>query len=167
TRVYVGTDIGVFRSTTGGGQWESFHQGMPPAVVTGLAAQKSGVIRAATYGRGMYELVQDNVPPTVTVLAPNGPTDKLRAGTTFLVRWQSADNVGVTAHDVLFSTDGGTTYPTTLATGLTGAVQSFNFAIPASQPKTKTARIRVIASDAAGNTGQDDSNANLKIKLAK
>lgn len=167
TRVYVGTDIGVFRSTTGGGQWESFQQGMPPAVVTGLAAQKSGVIRAATYGRGMYELAQDNIPPTITVLAPNGPSDKLRAGTTFLVRWQSSDNVGVVTHDVLFSTDSGATYPTTLATGLTGTAQFFDFAIPTSQPKTKTARIRVIARDAAGNTGQDDSNASLKIKPAR
>ncbi len=171
TMLYVGTDIGVFRSTVGGNQWESLNRGMPPVQVTGFAAHPNGTIRIATYGRGMYELEQsggpDTLGPSVTVLSPNGPTDKLRAGTTFMIRWQSIDNVGVTAHDVLFSTDGGATYPTTLVTGLTGTAQSFNFAIPASQPKTKTARIRVIARDAAGNTGQDDSNANLKIKPAR
>ncbi|HUR98221.1 MAG TPA: FG-GAP-like repeat-containing protein [Pyrinomonadaceae bacterium] len=54
--LYVGTDIGVFRSTAGGGTWETLNGGMPPTIVTELDAQPSGLIQAATYGRGMYEL---------------------------------------------------------------------------------------------------------------
>ena len=53
--LYVGTDIGVFRSTVGGNTWETFNSGMPPTLVTKLDAQPNGVIQAATYGRGIYE----------------------------------------------------------------------------------------------------------------
>lgn len=54
--VYVGTDIGVFRSTVGGTTWESFNNGMPPMMITKMDSQPNGVIQAATYGRGMWEL---------------------------------------------------------------------------------------------------------------
>jgi hypothetical protein len=54
--IYAGTDIGVFRSTTGGNTWRSFSDGMPPVVVTAFAAQASGLIQAATYGRGAFEV---------------------------------------------------------------------------------------------------------------
>jgi photosystem II stability/assembly factor-like uncharacterized protein len=54
--IYVGTDIGVFRSTNDGLSWEILNQGMPPVVVMALAAHPSGIIQAATYGRGIYEL---------------------------------------------------------------------------------------------------------------
>jgi photosystem II stability/assembly factor-like uncharacterized protein len=53
--IYVGTDIGVFRST-GGADWQPLTGGMPPVVVTELAAHPSGLIQAATYGRGAFEL---------------------------------------------------------------------------------------------------------------
>jgi hypothetical protein len=54
--LYVGTDIGIFRSTAGGSTWQTFNMGLPPTIVTELDAQPSGLIQAATYGRGMYEL---------------------------------------------------------------------------------------------------------------
>ena len=54
--IYVGTDIGVFRSTSAGAAWESLSEGLPPTVVLGFASHPSGVVQAATYGRGAYEL---------------------------------------------------------------------------------------------------------------
>jgi photosystem II stability/assembly factor-like uncharacterized protein len=54
---YAGTDVGVFRSTVGGNTWQSFNNGMPPAVVMGFATNASGQIQLATYGRGAYESV--------------------------------------------------------------------------------------------------------------
>jgi photosystem II stability/assembly factor-like uncharacterized protein len=59
--IYVGTDIGVFRST-GGADWQPFSSGMPPVVVTELAAHASGLIQAATYGRGAFEMPAPAVP---------------------------------------------------------------------------------------------------------
>jgi photosystem II stability/assembly factor-like uncharacterized protein len=54
--LWVGTDVGVYRSTVGGTTWESFNQGMPPAIVTELVAQSNGLIQAATYGRGAFQI---------------------------------------------------------------------------------------------------------------
>jgi hypothetical protein len=54
--LYVGTDIGVFRSTADGNTWETFNMGMPPVIITELDADSRGLIQAATYGRGMYEI---------------------------------------------------------------------------------------------------------------
>jgi photosystem II stability/assembly factor-like uncharacterized protein len=54
--IYVGTDIGVFRSTNDGRTWEVFNQGLPPVIVTALATHSSGILQAATYGRGVYEI---------------------------------------------------------------------------------------------------------------
>jgi len=65
TTVYVGTDVGVFRSTAGGGTWETFNAGMPPVIVTALASQSGGRIQAATYGRGAYEFAQGPPPPVL------------------------------------------------------------------------------------------------------
>jgi photosystem II stability/assembly factor-like uncharacterized protein len=54
--IYAGTDIGVFRSTTGGTNWSSFNDGLPPVVVMGFATNNSGQIQIATYGRGAYQM---------------------------------------------------------------------------------------------------------------
>jgi glucose/arabinose dehydrogenase len=105
----------------------------------------------------------DTMPPFVQITSPNGG-EKVRAGSTLTINWQSSDNVGIAAHDVLLSTDGGTTFPIILAAGLPGTSRTFAFALPAGQAKSKTARIRVIATDSAGNKGQDDSDSNFRIK---
>ena len=57
--LYAGTDIGVFRSATGGTNWETFNNGLPPTIVTELDAQPSGLMQAATYGRGAFEIKLD------------------------------------------------------------------------------------------------------------
>jgi len=62
--IYVGTDIGVFQSTTGGNTWATFNTGLPPVVVTKLVASTNGTIQAGTYGRGAYELVTTGNPTT-------------------------------------------------------------------------------------------------------
>jgi len=59
TVLFAGTDIGVFRSTNNGASWELFNDGMPPVIVTAFSAQQNGLIQAATYGRGIYELNRD------------------------------------------------------------------------------------------------------------
>ena len=56
--LYVGTDVGVFRSTDNGQRWSIFNQGMPPVIITGFSAQQSGLIQVATYGRGVFQLVR-------------------------------------------------------------------------------------------------------------
>ncbi len=57
TEWYVGTDIGVWRSVDGGQQWEAWSQGLPNTAVYDLR-QRAGstLLRAATHGRGLWEI---------------------------------------------------------------------------------------------------------------
>jgi hypothetical protein len=55
--LYVGTDLGVYRTTDGGATWERFGRGMPMVKVTGLFISQTGaMMRAATFGRGLWEI---------------------------------------------------------------------------------------------------------------
>lgn len=70
--IYAGTDIGVFRSVVGGNNWQSFNDGMPPVVVMAFASHTSGIIQAATYGRGVYELGAGSTTGDFSLGADNG-----------------------------------------------------------------------------------------------
>ena len=61
TTLYVGTDVGVFSSTTDGTTWATHNNGMPPTIVTELDSQANGLMQASTYGRGAYELDPSSV----------------------------------------------------------------------------------------------------------
>lgn len=54
--LYIGTDIGVFMSKTGGDKWVSVRTGMPPVIVKAFAINSKGKVLAATFGRGVYVL---------------------------------------------------------------------------------------------------------------
>jgi photosystem II stability/assembly factor-like uncharacterized protein len=54
--LYVGTDIGVYRSEDDGATWVKFNNGLPPVIITGFSAQPNGLIQVSTYGRGVYQL---------------------------------------------------------------------------------------------------------------
>ncbi len=56
SHIYVGTDLGVYRSTDGGASWVVFDTGMPPAMVLDLqVSNPNRHLRAATFGNGVYE----------------------------------------------------------------------------------------------------------------
>jgi hypothetical protein len=55
--VYVGADIGVWHSADGGRNWEPFQNGLPDAPVFDLQIHPTQrLLRAATHGRGIYEI---------------------------------------------------------------------------------------------------------------
>ena len=100
----------------------------------------------------------DVTPPAATVTAPNGG-ETWTAGTTRIIAWTATDNVGVTAVDLYYSTDGGNNF-TTIATGLANT-GSHAWAVP--NTPSSTAVVRVVAHDAAGNTGADVSDVCFTI----
>jgi photosystem II stability/assembly factor-like uncharacterized protein len=58
TTLYIGTDIGVFRTTDDGRNWHPLKGGMPNVTVTDLKFHHATrTLRAATHGRGMWDLV--------------------------------------------------------------------------------------------------------------
>jgi hypothetical protein len=86
TQWFVGTDIGVFHSADAGVSWVNFSQGLPNTAIYDLRLrQGSNLLRAATHGRGLWELRTDlAAQPTVDLFvrdhimhtgrAPSGPS---------------------------------------------------------------------------------------------
>jgi len=108
---------------------------------------------------GTFTVVADTTAPSVTVTSPNGG-EALQATGTFTITWTASDNVGVTSQDVLYSTNGGTSF-NEVATNLSGNLRSFSWRVPC-EP-TSAGRIKVVARDASGNQGSDISNGNFSI----
>ncbi|RMH29396.1 MAG: hypothetical protein D6692_04320 [Planctomycetota bacterium] len=71
------------------------------------------------------------------------------------------DDTDVTTADLLLSTDGGQTFPITLATGFDGTSGSYYWQMP--DIATTDARLRLVLHDAQGNTASDDSDASFTI----
>ncbi len=69
--VLAATDIGVFRTTDGGSTWAAFNLGVIPAVaVFDIEQNLSGVVFAATHGRGIFELTGEGSPGTASTATP-------------------------------------------------------------------------------------------------
>jgi hypothetical protein len=101
----------------------------------------------------------DIAPPSVTLTSPNGG-EVWNFGETQPITWLATDNVGVTAIDLAYSTDGGATYPNVIGTGLANT-GSYLWAVP--NVNTATVRVLVTAHDAAGLSAADDSDADFEI----
>jgi len=73
--LYLATDLGVFVSSNGGTSWSSLGSGFPNVAVMGLKLHRqSRTLRAATYGRGLWDLSVpcsgQNPPPSITAISP-------------------------------------------------------------------------------------------------
>jgi len=119
------------------------------------SGQAYSIVSSAPLGTG----TPDTEDPVVTVTSPNGG-ENWAIDSFFDITWTATDNVGVTSIDILLSTDGGATFPTTIATGETNdGVYSWQV----TGPTTTQARVKVIAYDAAANSGEDMSDADFEI----
>lgn len=80
--LYIGTDLGVFYTTPQLSTWQPFGQGLPNCVITELEVHAgSGKLRAATFGRGLWEsdlFTMSGAPPvaafttSATAICPGG-----------------------------------------------------------------------------------------------
>jgi subtilisin family serine protease len=122
----------------------------------------TGAVPNSDWGYGkMSGKAADMTAPVVTVSAPNG-AEVLTAGMSSNITWSATDNFAVTTVDLYYSTDGGATFPNVIATGEAND-GTYAWTVPATA--TTTARVKVVANDAGGNAGEDQSNANFTILL--
>jgi Zn-dependent metalloprotease len=101
----------------------------------------------------------DTEPPVVTVTDPNGGETIIGGVSPYTIRWASDDNVGVAHTHILLSTDGGSTYPDTLAS--LGSDSTWAWDAPDSD--MSACRIKVACLDAAGNQGEDESDGDFEV----
>ncbi len=75
--MYIGTDIGVFRTTNGGTTWTQFSQGLPNVAVYDMRLHTpTRLLRAATHGRGMWERKLDTTSmPDINIYVRNNLMD--------------------------------------------------------------------------------------------
>lgn len=108
---------------------------------------------------GMFTVKKPNTPPpdtekpVVSNVTLSAKKVKRKVDPTVTISWKSSDNVGVTAQDVLYATDG-TGFGLTVAAGLPGTMQTFTWTIPSTVAKSKVGVVKIVARDAAGNTGE-------------
>ncbi|MEP6788830.1 MAG: carboxypeptidase-like regulatory domain-containing protein, partial [Acidobacteriota bacterium] len=68
SKLYAGTDIGVFASTDGGVNWSPFGTGLPRVAVFDMAiVPGASLLRIATHGRGMWQISTAPAAAFVTV----------------------------------------------------------------------------------------------------
>jgi hypothetical protein len=103
--------------------------------------------------------ISDGEAPQVTVTKPNGG-DVFDIGETYGITWTATDNTGVTSIDILLSRDGGMTFPETIATGEAND-GIYDWYVEGNA--TTEARIKVVAYDAGGDSGEDMSDTNFEI----
>jgi photosystem II stability/assembly factor-like uncharacterized protein len=66
--LYIGTDLGVFHTTNGGAEWFEYNLGMPQTMVTDITISKTNrVLRASTFGNGVYERKLREAPIFITM----------------------------------------------------------------------------------------------------
>jgi hypothetical protein len=72
--IWVGTELGVYRTTDGGTTWGRYGLGLPMVRVTDLQIANNGsVVRVSTYGRGVWEVYPNSEP---AVAAGTGDFDR-------------------------------------------------------------------------------------------
>lgn len=101
----------------------------------------------------------DTIPPTVTLLSPNGG-EIAQAESYFAVSFSADDPGGLSHIDVYFSGDGGATWMPVAGNEPPGT--GYSWFVP-NRPGPSS-RIRVVAWDNAGNPGVDESDAGFTIE---
>ncbi|MEW6735722.1 MAG: hypothetical protein AB1489_30805 [Acidobacteriota bacterium] len=94
-------------------------------------------------------VVPDTQAPTITISNPTAG-QVLPAGQSITVNWQSVDNVGVASQSLLLSLDGGATFQN--VADFAGDVGTFT--INNLDKATANARVKIAATDMAGNKGE-------------
>ena len=94
----------------------------------------------------------DGQGPAVAIVSPAGG-EVWATGSSHAIQWTATDSTGVDTIDLSYSTDGGSTFPNVIATGLANT-GSYNWTVPAT---TTQVYVRVTAHDVVCSSGNATS----------
>jgi hypothetical protein len=104
-------------------------------------------------------VMRDPILPEVEVVSPNGG-EVIEYNTDHEIVWVAADNARVESVTIVLSTDGGATYPDTIAKDEQND-GSFMWTVP--DMDSRTARVKVLAYDGVPNEGSDASDSDFAL----
>jgi M6 family metalloprotease-like protein len=136
----------------------SWNWAIPPVPAQNLVIRAVAQDAAGNEGADDSDAVfriSDQFAPAVDLYSPSGG-EVWDAGSTHVVSWGAADNVGVVAVDLHLSLDGGQTWPLTVATGLSNS-GSFAWEVP--DVASADCRLQIEVSDGVGLSALDSSQS--------
>ncbi len=144
--VYAATDIGVYTSRDGGRTWSVRGKGLPRSPVVDLKLDATlGILRAATHGRGIWELALDgDVAIAPQIVTPAGG-EVYYPGQQQTIQWRGVS--GRVAIDMSFND--GTSWQS-----LASDVDPFTFRWNVPTRYTTVARLRVTSTDGSSITSK-------------
>jgi photosystem II stability/assembly factor-like uncharacterized protein len=150
TSLYVGTDLGVFHSSDGGGNWEEFNSGMPTAMILDLTVSRANAaLRAATFGNGVYQVKLPRT-PTIALNSPNGG-EVLVADMNQIIGWTQKY---LSSIKLEFSTDNGSSW-STIAENVPASPPQYSWVVPSISTTQGRVRIRDQASGVYTDVSED------------
>jgi photosystem II stability/assembly factor-like uncharacterized protein len=146
--VYVANDISVYRSINAGQSWLPLGTGLPNVIVNSLRFDRpSRTLRAATYGRGVWDLAVPNPPSIALTPNPILVTDGTGLGITS-IKYSADQPANVYVNQTLFcggSTTGSCETGKWVSNGMTFVLQD-----AATGVTLATAKARVLSPSFAG-----------------
>ena len=165
------TNIALYYSTDGGANWitisdtEANDSTYPWTVPSTPSTQC--LVKVVAFDEtdstadssGAYFTIKDCETPTVDLTSPVGG-EEWCMDSSYSITWSASDNIGVTNIALYYSTDGGSNWtPIDEDEPNDG---TYSWTIPGT-PSTQC-RVKVLASDDAGNFAADSSDGNFTIK---
>jgi hypothetical protein len=157
--VLAATDIGIFRTTDGGNTWAPFNLGTIPAVaVFDIEQNLSGVVFAATHGRGIFELSGEGSPVTTPTSTPTSAGSKTPTSTPTASTSATATRTGSPSPTATAAPSGTATASAT-STGTTIATATATATATASATSTPTSTGTTIATATSTATATTTATA--------
>ncbi|MBX7221920.1 MAG: hypothetical protein K1Y36_18350 [Blastocatellia bacterium] len=102
---------------------------------------------------GATESVRDMESPVVSNIELSRTKVKPRKDPTLVISWRARDNLGIIRQDLTFAADG-VNFVVPVVAGLPQNIQLITWRVPVTVPKTTNGRVKILAVDAAGNSGE-------------
>jgi fibronectin type 3 domain-containing protein/photosystem II stability/assembly factor-like uncharacterized protein len=157
--LYAGTDLGIYYRYATMETWQPYKTDLPNTIITELEIQQSmRKLRAATYGRSMWQADLINNFPKILVISPNGG-ETLITGSTATIRWFSTATIA--SVNIEYTINSGATW-STIATGIVATTGT----IPWFVPNTPTTQALIRITNTTVATMSDVSDAPFTIAPA-